>query len=348
MVRGSLHGISRYALELARRLPALAPDWHFVGLAPPHGLSEETRELWPSIPLARCPAGFLSPLEQPALAISLFKLGGDLFHATSFSLPALWRGRLIASLHDANHLALHDQYGLRQRMYYRLVVGPRCKKAAAVLTLSEFARRELSRCLGLDPRKIQVTPLGAGPQYQPRRESELEAFRLRHRLPARYFAAVGNLKAFKNLALLSRIASRLPLPIALLAGKRAVQELKFPETTVGLDTLSEAEMPLYYGAATALLLPSYYEGFGLPAVEAMACGCPVLAADAGALPEVLGNCGLCLPAHDENAWIAAARRIEREPELKNALSTLGRKRAETYTWEKCAQDVLAAYQRALA
>src|SRR5215471_1995158 len=100
MVRGRLHGIARYALELARRLPPLAPDWEFVGLTGPDGLSSAAGGLEPKIPLVRCPAGYLSPLEQPMLLASLIKLSCDLFHATSFSLPGLWRGCLVATLHD--------------------------------------------------------------------------------------------------------------------------------------------------------------------------------------------------------------------------------------------------------
>src|SRR5260370_6911203 len=128
MVRGRMHGIARYSLELARRLPKLAPDWEFIGLTGPSGL-----DLTPSleIPLQRCAAEYLSPLEQPALLASLLKIGCDLFHATSFSLPALWIGRLVTTLHDVNHLALPENYGLGRVPYYRLGVGPRAKSPPA-------------------------------------------------------------------------------------------------------------------------------------------------------------------------------------------------------------------------
>src|SRR3954468_14318168 len=106
MVRGRLHGISRYALELARRLPALAPDWEFVGLTGPDGLPDTLGPLRPTLPCVHCHADFLSVFEQPALAASLLREKPDLFHATSFSIPALWPGRLVSTLHDANHLAL--------------------------------------------------------------------------------------------------------------------------------------------------------------------------------------------------------------------------------------------------
>jgi hypothetical protein len=103
MVSGRLHGIARYALELARVLPALAPDLAFEGLGPPSGLPELGR-LAPAFAVHAAPASFLSPLEQPALASVLRRLRPSLFHATSFSVPLLWRGPLVATLHDAAHL----------------------------------------------------------------------------------------------------------------------------------------------------------------------------------------------------------------------------------------------------
>src|SRR5262245_22814910 len=150
MVRGPLHGIARYALELARRLPQLEPGWQFMGLVGPDGVPDDLAELAPRIPLERCLAGFLSPIEQPALVGSLLKVRPDLFHATSFSLPALWPGRLVATLHDATHLALAEGQTPVQRGYYQLIVGPRAKAASALITVSEFSRRELAQHLKLN------------------------------------------------------------------------------------------------------------------------------------------------------------------------------------------------------
>src|SRR5687767_5843795 len=131
MVQGELHGIARYALELAKRLPRLATDLSFVGLTGPEGLPPNLGPLTPDLPLEACSAPFLSPLEQPALASTLAQSRCDLFHATSFSMPLTWGGPLVATLHDANHLELWHQYGLAQAIYYRVVVGPRARRAHA-------------------------------------------------------------------------------------------------------------------------------------------------------------------------------------------------------------------------
>ncbi len=343
-----MHGIARYALELARRLPALAPDLSFLGLTAPEGLPSDLGALTPSIPLRRARAGFLSPvLEQPTLLADLLEISPDLFHATSFSLPGLWGGRLVATLHDANHLALPENYSPVHTLYYRLIVGPRAKRASALLTVSEFSRDELATHLGLTPYRIQVIAPGVDERYQPSTPSEAQDFRQRRGLPERYLAAVGNTKAHKNLGLLAKVAPKLSVPIVLLAGKGAAKELGFPDSTVELSELPEEEMPRFYGAAQALLLPSRYEGFGLPALEAMAAGCPVLASNVSALPEVTGESAILLPPDDPQAWTDAVQRLLRDDRLRKGLVENGRERASRYTWDACATRTLAVYRRVL-
>ncbi|HZI13966.1 MAG TPA: glycosyltransferase, partial [Myxococcus sp.] len=257
MVRGRLHGIARYALELARRMPALAPDLRFSALVPPEGLPEGLGELTPRMPQLRARAGFLSPFEQPALAVDLGRVKPDVYHATSFSLPRFWDGKLVATLHDANHLALADQYTPVQSIYYRVVVGPRAQRASALVTVSEFSREELGKYLKLSPYRLQVIHNGVDPRFAPPTPGEAKEFRERHELPARYVAAVGNAKRFKNLELLKHFAADLPVLVVLLAGKGAVaHELGLHENVLDLEELPESEMPLFYGAAAALLLPS--------------------------------------------------------------------------------------------
>lgn len=347
MVQGRLHGIARYALELARRLPALAPDWSFVGLAGPNGIDADLGPLQPTLPLIKCRAAFLSPLEQPALLASLLALHCDIFHATSFSLPALWPGKLVATLHDANHLALPKNYGPSRRLYYRLIVAPRARSAAALITHSEFSRQELAKHLALNPFRLQIIHPGVDERFGVPLESEVQRFRKRHSLPQRYFAAVGNPKPHKNLRLLAELAPALPYPIALAAGRGVKEQLCFPASSIELPSISEEEMPLFYAGAIALLLPSKYEGFGFPALEAMSCGCPVIAARAGSLPEVTGGAGLLLPPEDVGAWREAALRLLRDEALRRDLAEKGRERARRFSWEECARQTLAVYQRVL-
>jgi glycosyltransferase involved in cell wall biosynthesis len=347
MVRGRLHGIARYALELARRLPTLQPSWEFIGLVGPGGIEANLGELQPRIRLIRCAAEFLSPLEQPALLASLMRASCDIFHATSFSLPALWPGRLVATLHDANHLALRSSYPWTRRVYYRCVVGPRARSAAALIAPSEFSRAELSAHLDIDRFRFQVIHPGVDRAYRPPTDSEAKAFRRARGLPQRYLAAVGNTKPHKNLSLLARLASALPVPIALAAGPGAKARLGFPDSSIELPALSEEEMPLLYGAALALLYPSSYEGFGLPVLEAMAAGCPVLASNATSIPEVAGEAAELIAPEDFDGWRETTLSIIRDDLRRREMSRRGIARASRFSWEECARRTLAVYARVL-
>ncbi|MEN9799994.1 MAG: hypothetical protein RL653_3691 [Pseudomonadota bacterium] len=347
MVEGRLHGIARYALELARRLPRLAPAWDFSVLAGPRGLPPELGPLTPGLPVHRCRAGFLSLAEQPALLESLARVRPSLFHATSFSLPAAWPGALVATLHDANHLALSEEYGPGRVAYYRLIVGPTARRARGLITVSGFSRDELSRRLGVPAARFEVIPNGVDDRFAPQPPEVLRALSSRLALPPRYLLAVGNAKPFKNLSLLARAAPKLPLPLVLLAGAGAAARHGFPPGTRELSAVAETDLPALYAGAEALLLPSRYEGFGLPVLEAMACGTPVLCSRAGALPEVAGEAALLLSPDNPDAWSTAAHRVVEDGGLRAGLVERGRQRAGASGWDACAVRTLDAYAAAL-
>ena len=346
MVEGPMHGIARYALALAARIPRLVPEMEVVGLGPPGGVPP-LGPLAPPIPVRPSRAGFLSPLEQPALALELTRAGADLFHATSFSVPRLWPGRLVATLHDATHRVRAREYGLATALYYRWVVQPRLRRAT-VITVSTFARGELARALDLAEQRIEVIPDGVDPHFQPPAAMDRERARSALRLPARYFLAVGNTKPHKNLRWLAGLAPHLPLPLVVLAGPDARARLEPPPGVVCLPPVEESLLPALYGLAEALLVPSLHEGFGLPALEAMACGCPVAGARAGALPEVIGEAGVLLAPDDATAWLDAAQRIASDATWRASLVERGLARAALFGWDACAARTVDVYRRALA
>lgn len=347
MVQGPLHGIARYALELARRIPPLAPAHQFLGLVGPDGLPDHLGPLEPSIPLLRCPAAFLSPLEQPALAASLLRARADVFHATSFSLPALWPGTLVATLHDATHLALAENRTLSRVGYYRAIVTPRARRAAAIITDSEFSRTEVARWMQLDAARIRVIHCGVEGAFCPQPAHLKTRFRELRGLPKDFVLAMGNPKPHKNLKILQQLAESKALPLVLLAGKGARRELGLPPHVIELSPMADDDLVLLYGCATATLVPSFYEGFGLPALESMACGTPVVAADAGALPEIVGSAGLLVPPHDPSAWCSAVESLAKDELLRRRLSELGLERSTRFGWDVTAVETWDAYRKAL-
>jgi glycosyltransferase involved in cell wall biosynthesis len=347
MVRGPLHGIARYALELARRLPRLAPGWQFTGLIAPQGLPEDLGDLHPHIRLIKSSTEFLSAFEQPSLAASLWQERPHLFHATSFSLPALWSGKLVATLHDANHLALEETATFSRVAYYKTVVAPRARRAEALITVSQFSLAELTRHLALSPLQFDVIANGVDASFQPRHDASLEDFRRRRGLPVKYFAVLGSSKPHKNLKLLLPLADQLPAPLALLAGRGARRGLGFRENVYELSPLSDDELVKFLSGAVAVLVPSLYEGFSLPVLEAMACGTPVIASDAGAHRALVEDAGLLCNGLEATAWLQAARQIFEEPELAQTLSQKGLLRAKQFSWDECARRTFDVYTRVL-
>ena len=279
--------------------------------------------------------------------MDLLEISPDLFHATSFSLPGLWGGKLVATLHDANHLALPENYSPVHTLYYRLIVRPRAKRASALLTVSEFSRAGAGEVPGPDALPAPGHCSGRGRAVPACTRLAGQGLLQRRRTCPSATSRGRQSQGAQEPRALAKLAPRLPLPIVLLAGKGAARELGFPDTTVELTELPEAEMPLFYGAAQALLLPSRYEGFGLPALEAMAAGCPVIASNVSALPEVTGEAALLVPPDDLQAWEDAVLRLLRDDSLRRSLVEKGRERVSRFTWDDCARRTLAVYRRVL-
>lgn len=347
MVQGSLHGIARYALELAQRLPLLEPNWEFIGLTHPSGLPDNLFELKPRFPLVACPAPYLSPWEQPALAYSLSRLKPDLYHATSFSVPRFWSGPLAVTLHDANHLDLREEYGWTQAAYYKWIVAPRAKEALAIITISDFSREALARKLKLPSEKLKIVSQGVSERFQQASTTAISEFKRKFALPDAYLAVVGNAKRFKNLEVLGRIPTSLPLSLVALAGNGARARLGQWTQVFELPALQECDMTAFYSGATALLFPSRYEGFGLPCLEAMACRTPVIASSAGALPEVVGEAGLLVDPENELAWAKAIDALCHQSELRERLIEAGQAQVRRFSWETCARLTRDLFRHAM-
>jgi glycosyltransferase involved in cell wall biosynthesis len=230
------------------------------------------------------------------------------------------------------------------------------RRARAVIAISDFTRDEVVRLLHIPAERIHVTYPGVDGSFRPYPPDQVAAFRRQRGLPERYILYVGNLEPRKNLPRLVEAyaqLSYLEIPLVL-AGARGwgyaelfqrVEELDLAGQVLFPGFVPPEELPLWYNGAIALVFPSIYEGFGLPPLEAMACGTPVLTSNASSLPEVVGEAGLQVPPNDVEALAAALQRLVQNAELRADLRQRGWERARHFTWERMAQETAALYQR---
>jgi glycosyltransferase involved in cell wall biosynthesis len=265
-------------------------------------------------------------------------------------------------------VTLHDLFSLKSESYsddaFRAKKAGRyaeiAAKAARVCCVSESTARDAMTILGIPRERIAVTPLGVDPWFSPRAEEDRAPVLERLGVRPPYVLFVGLAQPRKNLETIAtvfgRLAARKDDLTLVIAGDDGYPEGRLHallEQTGAVDRVkrtgyvSEAELPALYSAAGLLLFPSRDEGFGLPVLEAMACGCPVVASDRGALPEVVGDGGLCFPPDAFDAIEEAAARLLEDEGARMDQIARGRLRAAQFSWARTAQATLEAYRGAL-
>jgi glycosyltransferase involved in cell wall biosynthesis len=245
----------------------------------------------------------------------------------------------------------------------RLTVRRTARAAAHVIASSEATRRDLVETYGLKESRVSVVPLAAAPRFRPVGDAE-ELRRVRHvyGIEGDYILAVGSIQPRKNLARLFRAYSDLrrarrrdKLPPLLVVGKkawlyeetlRAAEECGLGDSVIFTGYAPETDLPALYSGALCFVYPSYFEGFGLPPLEAMSCGAPVVAGDRTSLPEVVGDAGLLVDPFDTGAIAGAIARLIDDEDLRALLSARGLARAARFDWRETARLTLEVYRRA--
>jgi glycosyltransferase involved in cell wall biosynthesis len=297
--------------------------------------------------------------EQLGLAAELAPLRVDLYHQPDFIPPLRRRFPAVATVHDLAFLRLPGLLTPDSRRYYGQV-GAAVRSAERTIAVSERTRQDLLELVGAPAERVEVVYEAAGSAFRPQPAERVADARVRWRLPEGYFLFVGTREPRKNLDRLLLAYARLveapsapdlvvvgsPGWLADELGPRAAA-LSIAPRVRWLVGVPPSDLPALYAAAVALVLPSLYEGFGLPVLEAMACGTPVACADAGALPEVAGGAAVLFDPTDVAAIADALGRISREPALRSELRARGLERAAAFSWRRAAEETLDVYRRAL-
>ena len=279
----------------------------------------------------------------------------QVFHSPDFVLPPVQKlTRTIVTVHDLSFMRLPHCFEPALLRYLRVNVPHAVHRADWVLADSQSTRQDVIDLLHAPPEKVSVLYPGVEPRFRPIADKiELERVRQQYGLPARFILSVGTLQPRKNHATLVDAFSRLAVSDVelVIVGQRGWLYADLLSQVRGkalkrvhfAGFVQDADLPAIYNLADVVALPSLYEGFGLPALEAMACGIPVVTADNSSLPEVVGDAGLLVQAMDTQALTVAMERLLSEAALREALIARGLARAAGFTWHKAAQDLLATY-----
>jgi glycosyltransferase involved in cell wall biosynthesis len=325
--RGPQTGVQRVAAELLARL-----DLPLREVAPQRMTSGIKGHAW----------------EQAVLP---FRTGGAPLWSPCNTGPVLVRDQVV-TLHDAAVFDYPEWFSGGFVRTYR-ALWPRLARAVRrVVTVSEFSRARLSVALDLAPSRIEVVPNGVAERFAPSSEAQLQAAAARYGVTSgRYFATLSTVEPRKNLDLVlaAWAQARAHLPgdfrLLLLGGAGAAhifaghQINAESESIVRSGFVADADLPALLGGAVALLYPSRYEGFGLPPLEAMACGTPAVVTRAASLPEVCGAAALYVDPDDAGALAMHMRRLASEPALRADLSAVGMERAATFGWTRAAAQM---------
>lgn len=374
--RGAIHvGVNAHLLSLAEGYRSAGINWYIYNLLKHLPEADEgirytvflgEREysgeagLWlqfSRLPTHRPPVRIL--WEQAVQPCSLRSGKVDLLHSPAFVSPLIASCPSVITVHDLSFLLYPKGFRRWNRGYLRLFTRFSVTKARRVIAVSQSTRDDLLRFYGLSPEKVDVIHNGVDPRFRPLADDQVAAFRERRGLPERFVLFVGTLEPRKNVVRLIEAYAQLPPsrpPLMLVGGKgwlydevlSKVEELALTERVHFVGYVAAEELPWWYNAAEIFVYPSLYEGFGLPPLEAMACGTPVITSTASSLPEVVGQAGVLIDPADVESLAGALARVLGDTTLQAQMREAGVEQAACFSWPKTAHLTASSYRSALA
>lgn len=355
-------GIGNYAASLVRALSVVADADEFVILRSA-ARSDEPIVVAPNFLEERVPAAMLdADWEQLHLPALLEELQPDLYHNPTFALPAIKPCPLVTTIHDVVFHFRPELVAPSLRQYLSHWTAIAAGLADRIITVSQYSKRAIEQAYAVEADRIAVVYEAAeANRFYPRYGGILEnEFRKRYRVEGQYLLYVGSLEPKKNIdyllqafAEVLRSGHQVTLVLAGAGGgaaydaHEAIRAFGVEKNTVITGFLPEAHLPAVYAAATLFVYPSLHEGFGLPPLEAMASGVPVIVANATSLPEVVGEAGVLVDPHDPADLTAQVCRLLSDESLRRKLTAAGMERALQFSWQQAALETLAVYHHAI-
>ncbi|MDV2502428.1 MAG: glycosyltransferase family 1 protein [bacterium] len=357
-------GVEVYLESLVRHLTLLAPQHEVVlFLGGASHVPERLHDLKATFVRSRWPTGNLvskGAWEQAWLAREIRVAALDVFHGPYFSIPLRAAGPMVVTVYDLACCYYPESFTWRFKIHWRLLLPAVLRRATRIIALSENTKADLVNLMEVAPERIRVVYAGVdaffhealSPQEM---QARLEALGVRRP----YLLHVSGYARRKNVPVVLRALrilkerGRLEHELVLAGGGGWPERVGAEVSALGLEGVvryvghvSREDLRALYASADAMVYPSLYEGFGLPPLEAMACGTPVVAASTSSLPEVLGSAGILVDPQDTEAWAEAIEKILIDTSLRDRLVALGLERVSLFTWERTARQTLAVYQEA--
>jgi len=355
-------GSGQYVRRLVEHLVALQPDLEVMPCGLEGGLriaDSRLRARIRNLESALHKVWF----EQVAFPRACLQLEADVAHVPYWAPPLLPSVPTVVTIHDLIPLILPEYRGGPLVRAYTALVATASRSAALVLTDSKSSRQDILAHLGLPPEQVRAVPLATDDRFCPAPAPDDVAVRARYALPERYVLYLGGFDRRKNVsAALTAylwagpvigdecplvVAGRLPERNTFFTPdpRRLVQAMGLdPDWVRFIGQVGEEEKPALYRGAVAFIFPSRYEGFGLPPLEAMACGVPVVGSDVASIPEVVGDAGVLLDPDDAAGMAGAVIQLARDPDFRAELSRRALAQAARFSWERTARETLAAYR----
>lgn len=288
--------------------------------------------------------------------------GFDIYHQPNY-IPHVFDGKIVTTIHDMSH-RIFPQYHPRRRVLLLRAFENRLRQADRLITDSEYSRGEIVDLLKVPEDRVTVIYLGAGSQYKPLsisqdRQIELQA---KYNLPDQFLLYVGTIEPRKNLERLIEAYYQYKqeepnsgVKLVLAGGKgwlfegifARVKELHLEQNIVFTGYVDSEDLPFLYNMALAFIYPSLYEGFGMPPLEAMSCGTPVISSSTSSIPEVVGEAGILVDPYQVNDLAAAISKVAGSVSLQDELSRKGLEHARLFSWRKCAEETLQVYRECI-
>lgn len=283
--------------------------------------------------------------------------GLDLIYNPKLSVPMFSRCKTALVMHGAEQFAVPWAFKWYDRVYFSLANRLYCKKANAIFAMTSIGAKDIARYMGADPGKVFVVPEAYSPHCQVIERSKAQGVKDKYSLPDNFIFFIGGVNPIKNLGNILRAYEKIqrsfPHQLVVAGFKRwqysqdlqLVNKLGIEDKVRFVDFIDDEEVPAFYNLADLLVFPSLYEGFGMPVLEAMACGCPVVTTNTGCSPEVAGGAAVLVNPYDPDEIAQGMQRVLTDEALRESLVRKGLERAKDFSWDRCAKETLDVLQR---